>query len=380
MELPFTKTGITFKTYFIRQLAGKLTVQAPDGSMPAGHNGPYHDPETPVRNTSHYLIAWLKAYELSDDHRFVAAAERCLDYLVDCPYRNDYTYHHRTKPGKDKCNGLIGPAWNIEALIYAAHKLHRTDAFELARHIFRIHPFDEKLGVWHKVEPDGEILPIDHTFNHQLWFAAAAYPLTDDCPAAAHQLETFLGSLHNKMAITRKGRIIHNLWLRENRLRNRAKRILKPAFRKAMRLKEIGYQSFNLYALAMLKQAGASFPSRVDKRIPKLITYLESTEFQQGIHQNKAGFPYNCPGWEIPVALRTLQDYKSHDQRAATHAPQNLPVCRNWIEQQINYGLKKQDKPQKQQLIEDPVTYAARIYETARFDRELFKLAVNRQP
>ena len=379
MELPFSQTGITFKTYFIRQMAGKLTAQAKDGSMPAGHNGPYHDPETPVRNTSHYLIAWLKAYELSDDQRFVAAAERCLEYLVNCPHRGDYTYHHRTKPGKDKCNGLIGPAWNIEALLYAAHKLNRTDAFELARQLFILHPFDENRSVWHRVEPDGETLPIDHTFNHQLWFAAAAYPMADDCPVAASRLEAFLNSLHNKMAITRKGRIIHNLWLRENRLRNRAKRILKPAFRQAMQLKEIGYQSFNLYALAMLKQAGASLPSRVDKRIPKLIAYLGSSEFQQGILQSAAGFPYNCPGWEIPVALRTLQDHNTHNPQRATQDPQNLPICRNWIEQQINYSVTKQH-PSHKQLIEDPATYAARIYETARFDKELFGLAVNRQP
>ena len=30
-------------------------LQAGDGSMPAGHNGPHNDPETPVRNTAHWI-------------------------------------------------------------------------------------------------------------------------------------------------------------------------------------------------------------------------------------------------------------------------------------------------------------------------------------
>lgn len=33
-----------------------IKLQAEDGSMPAGHNGPHNDPETPVRNTAHWCI------------------------------------------------------------------------------------------------------------------------------------------------------------------------------------------------------------------------------------------------------------------------------------------------------------------------------------
>ncbi|WP_295101702.1 hypothetical protein [uncultured Candidatus Kuenenia sp.] len=38
-----------------------LQLQAKDGSFPQGCNGPYHDPETPARNTAHWLITMLKA-------------------------------------------------------------------------------------------------------------------------------------------------------------------------------------------------------------------------------------------------------------------------------------------------------------------------------
>ena len=37
-----------------------LAIQKKDGSIPAGFNGPYHDTETPVRNTSHYLMLFLR--------------------------------------------------------------------------------------------------------------------------------------------------------------------------------------------------------------------------------------------------------------------------------------------------------------------------------
>jgi hypothetical protein len=41
-----------------------LRFQKEDGSFPPGYNGSYDDPETPVRNTGHWLITFLKAYEI----------------------------------------------------------------------------------------------------------------------------------------------------------------------------------------------------------------------------------------------------------------------------------------------------------------------------
>ena len=44
-----------------------LKLQRDDGSMPPGWNGPYRQQETPVRNTAHWLITFLKAYEITED-------------------------------------------------------------------------------------------------------------------------------------------------------------------------------------------------------------------------------------------------------------------------------------------------------------------------
>ena len=61
--------------------AAAIALQAPDGAMPPGHNGPYHDPETPVRNTSHWLITFLKAHDISGRKQFLEAV-RCSHHLI----------------------------------------------------------------------------------------------------------------------------------------------------------------------------------------------------------------------------------------------------------------------------------------------------------
>ncbi len=49
--------------------------------MPAGHNGPYIDKETPVRNSAHWGMIFLKAYQLTDDKTYLDQAKKCVDFL-----------------------------------------------------------------------------------------------------------------------------------------------------------------------------------------------------------------------------------------------------------------------------------------------------------
>ncbi len=59
-----------------------LHLQLEDGSFPPGCNGPYHDQETPVRNTAHWLITMLKAYEISNEARFKDSSWNAVQYLL----------------------------------------------------------------------------------------------------------------------------------------------------------------------------------------------------------------------------------------------------------------------------------------------------------
>ena len=57
-----------------------LSRQRDDGSFPPGHNGPYHDPETPVRNTAHYLYLYAALYEKTKNGAYRYAVLKSLYY------------------------------------------------------------------------------------------------------------------------------------------------------------------------------------------------------------------------------------------------------------------------------------------------------------
>lgn len=356
----------TLREIYLRIMKVALTHQCADGSMPSGHNGPYFDIETPIRNTSHYLIAFLRARELSGEMGYYSAAERCLSYLLaNNPYRKIHTFHQRTKVGKDHCNGLIGPAWNMEALLYAADKLNNQHARNLARELFLLHPFDEEDCIWYRVEPDGQVLTCDGTFNHQLWFAACAAPLATDTPEAADLIIRFLDKLKVNWATARNGRIIHSLWLKNRRWRERIKRIVKPEYRRSIILKEVGYHAFNLYAFALLADSPVQWPKGLRARVDRAVVYLYHPEYTSLIEQSIYGFPYNPPGWEVMYSLLQLSEFEFE-----------LEEVKRWLIRQFKKNLDFNSFTLKYNT-EDEATMTARIYECARFPNHWYDLKLN---
>jgi hypothetical protein len=120
----------------------------------------------------------------------------------------EYDYCHLISGGKDKCNGLIGPAWTMESLLIASKELARKDLADLAADIFLLHKFDEKRGLWHVRDIDGEILSLDYTFNHQLWFAAIGSMFDKKAYPAIHgQVEIFIDRLGHNFNVYRNSSI-----------------------------------------------------------------------------------------------------------------------------------------------------------------------------
>ena len=114
-----------------------LKLQDNNGSFPPGHNGPYHDPETPVRNSGHWLITFAKCFSLTGKSVFrerVVGAGKYLMSKTARPY--GHSFHHRNKNNKDRCNGLIGQAWTIEAIAQAAMTLEDESYSDLAEDVF----------------------------------------------------------------------------------------------------------------------------------------------------------------------------------------------------------------------------------------------------
>ncbi len=342
------------------------------GSMPSGHNGPYYDPETPVRNTSHWLITFLKAYSISKEQKFKNAAYKTVKYLCSEEVRPmKAAFWHRKNQKKDLCNGLIGQAWTIEALVIAAIELEMPELIALAEEVFLLHPFHEDNVLWERVSVDGTYLGYDVTFNHQLWFAAAGSLLAHHTKGEVEsQVCYFMEHLDKHLEVHPSGLIKHLISmklfikrkifnLRIKLSREKLKRLTNlmqmseiAKHRKYMTQKEIGYHSFNLYAFALIKKQYPNNSFWNNNKIKKALTYAQSEEYWNRIKDSKYSYPYNPPGFETAFALDVFYpDQISQQEKWLT---EQFSRSYNFEQNMMNIGT------------EDTATYAARIYEATR--------------
>ncbi len=368
-------------TEFIKNLSdGVLTSQNADGAFPPGHNGPYHDPETPLRNTSHWLItlAYIARHS-SEPNKYISHIKRAAEFLNSQEARPfGYSFHHRKGNNKNKCNGLIGQAWTIEALAEAAAILENPEYTTIAEALFLQHRFNERYGLWNQLEIDGTILPIDKTFNHQLWFAASGASLAGEKrKKIKDRLTQFMDHLPENLTILENGLIFHKIARTlfydraDNNLSFKLKKSIKlmlrklPSYKNRQRrhtiYKSVGYHAFNMYAFARLEHQMPEHPFWHSPTFEKTTHYMRSANYKDALDDNKYGFPYNPPGFEIPLALASLTDMQD-DKRIAE--------IKWWLEEQIEkcYNLDEQALSKN---TEDPATLTARIYELTRLPNEI---------
>ncbi|NLE46604.1 MAG: agl cluster protein AglQ [Chloroflexi bacterium] len=340
-----------------------LSLQA-DGRLPAGHNGPYQDLETPVRNTSHWLITFVKAFEITGDQRFAQAAHRAVSYLCSNDARPcGATFWHRKNPEKDSCNGLIGQAWTIEALAAAAKALHCDECQRVAESVFMLHPFDADLGLWRRVSVDGSYLSLDGTLNHQIWFAAAgALLLPSQDPRVGERVDRFVQRLVANLKMYPSGLIRHPLVGARPVQRyvvEIARQVVRlpwgagrEAIGRELYRKAIGYHAFNLYALALLHRSVPDDPFWQSVQMKRALRFVGTEEYAQDLQNNRYGYPYNPPGFEVPFALEVFEYGTCAEQE-------------RWASQQI---LLCYDSASRMMCLntEDPLTHAARLYEATR--------------
>lgn len=293
-----------------------LLLQSENGSFPSGHNGPYFDIETPLRNTAHYLFLLSALYIKTKDERYKIAGQKAADYFFSKEARPfNQTFFLRNKNEKDKCNGLIGQAWVIEALINASIAFNRDDYYRLADEIFFLHPWDENLNIWKRVETDGSVLAFDVTFNHQLWFAAAGSMLYKS-DLARFRVSKFLNNVLSNLELYKDGVIFHastmgtfkNYFLSDRRcfLLELKRRIFNKVRFKKLYLKSVGYHAFNLYALSILFK---SFPDAAIWSNPKLKYVIEmrnNKSFLDALNSSEFAYKYNVSGLEMAFAVETF--------------------------------------------------------------------------
>ncbi|MFM7312529.1 MAG: hypothetical protein ACKO0M_05070 [Cyanobium sp.] len=359
--------------------AGSLAGQAEDGSFPAGWNGPYRDPETPVRNTAHWLFLLLRCWAWTGEERWRAAALRALAYLTSKDARPmGASFWCRRKPQKDFCNGLVGQAWALEGLLEAQRLLDDERALVLAGAVFHAHPFCTRRAAWHCLHVDGHRGRIDPTFNHQLWFAVQAGELADRGDAEAGScLQAFLARLPGRLLLYPSGLIRHEnpYWQVRQPLESglaglRLARSL-PSER-GLHAKSVGYHAFNTTALAQLLRWDRSGALRSSGRLQRAFAHLGSGTYRRRIAAAPYGYEYNPPGFEVPVSL-VLADRNGLDTRNGldrTPHPPAADLIVSWLETQVRHG-RDPATGQFSRGSGDPATAAARLYEATRLDPAL---------
>lgn len=336
--------------------------QAADGSQPPGTNGPYRDSETPVRCTSHWLITYLWSYTKSHDPLFKTSALAGCRYLMSPPARPyGFTFHCRTSPGKDKCSGLIGQAWAMEALA----AVHLPDADALAQEIFFMHRFHPQYKLWHRREITGSHLPIDATLNHQIWFAAAASLLHN--PQINQRLMEFLDQLDTHLTLLPDGTIFHPVvsvygaqtrfsWLKWAANGFKLAKMDRNQVQRKLEYKSVGYHIFVLYGLAVLHQAFPTHSFFKSEKFHTATRLIFQKDFTDRLQTNQFGAGYNPVGFEFPLLTQTF--FPASPQR-----DQNEKL---WLNFQFKTTYNARSRSFNKNTL-DPVTLTARIYELTRW-------------
>ncbi len=360
-----------------------LALQDQQGALPAGHNGPYHHNDTPLRATAHWAILFIKVWELTGQERFREAAIKCCDYLTG-PSARPYGKGFLCKVNQP--NGLISPAWVLEALAIAATKLGVSKYRDVGMEVFNLYPFDQQSGLWIAINADGSSQPtqklfyqqekmyihITDTFNHILWFALAGLLLaTPGHGEVIEKLDCFFNRLPAYFKVYDSGCICHRVYAEQG------KRQRDPA----MAHKELPYHCFSLYAYGVIRRLRpdlAVFRAGAFKSALRFVCTDEhyrallDTRFEQAISgaapmrkklsHNRFGFAYNVTGFEAAFVLHAFRDF--YDFAVAES-------MRKWCSEQVRRcfdfatGLLERDT-------EDPRLLAARLYEATRLpDMEL---------
>ncbi|MDR1386937.1 MAG: hypothetical protein LBJ44_05000 [Propionibacteriaceae bacterium] len=351
------------------------------GSALSGRNGPYGNTDTPVRNTAHWLMSLAYLWEKTGRESYLEVLHIFARYLRD---------EWRGSSGAIQCmidarfgyiNGAIGQAWVIEALVRAAQVLKDETFFHAAVQLFLTQRFIGDVGLWSKVELDGNDDGIDPVFNHQLWFAAAGAQILSYRPQSdvCNYLRIFLARLPINFRIYQSGLIRHFVdapWLRPLPPRQRARLTVREAKRtvvaplglfhdKYRRLRfEEGYHWFNLLGFGIIHNVFPKDPFwRSDSFLRALEYGLNETRVRLACSLPDADnmavrashplnpylYGYNSPGFEFSSILRLFGLSENRLEEDLWQRSLTLGLDRHSMMFSINTS--------------DPETLTARLYE-----------------
>ncbi len=356
------KYNLLYKGKFIDSISSMIDINCYKSFFPGGHNGPYIDLESPVRNTAHTLTSCSIAYSLTSDTKYKDLCQNLYHYLThDCPFLIDGRYILRQSEGKDSCNGVIGPAWVAESFYIYGSIFSNHEAIEKGDQIIADCKFDSKKRLWYRSDPVLGQLSFDRTYNHQAYFAAVAAKSSVD--KLHKNARSFLDFSEDKaFSVNDSGLINHTIRsIRPDYRRDLVQKIFfkyhfhnaKKPYKLEKDKRNLGYHLYDLYALALLKMNIPDHSIWKSQKIKSSLDFV-TKEFLVSLEDNKYAFPYNAPGFELPLISLAFQDT----------APVLKDLVQPAFEKQVELTWNDSTKMFSRNTV-DPFTLNARVYELA---------------
>lgn len=355
-------------SYFKEQIQHHLEfIKRP---VESGHNGPYHDNETVIRNLSHSILSISYFYRQTNNNDYKKLlVERANEILSKLYKLENGLYKIRLSENKDKTNGVIGQAWVIEAFVESYRTTNEKKYIKEAIKIFHNVKFDNRQNVWFIEGEDDK--KIDRTLNHQLWFAMAGSLILDvhSDEKIRLRISSFLKSITQRIKIHRSGLIVHPLFLNDIKgnlikLNYYLKKFMSFfTGSKNQIIKENGYHLFNVYAIAIIKLQFQDWDLYKTNKFRKIVSYSFSEELLESLYQsstskiNLYGYPYNAPAFELPVIYFVLQNQLSEDVKE---------IIYRYLENQISLTYSSETGLFDENT-NDILTLNYRFYELLRF-------------
>lgn len=295
-------------------------------SVIPGHNGPYNDKETDVRNISHSILSICYYIRHTQIANYTSLLNERVNQLLYSQYKlENGLFKIRISEKKDSTNGVIGQAWVIESLVegykVTNNEKYLYEAINLSKNV----GFNYIKKVW--FIDDGNEKKIDRTLNHQLWFAMAVSLILEvhSDNDLKEKIELFLSNVMKKIKIHRNGLILHPLFL--NDLKGYLMKLnyyiifFKNLFQKSskQRIKENGYHLFNVYAFAIINKNYKDWSFFKTNMFNKILNYSFSNTLINELSNNPPrkvnlyGYSYNAPAFELPIIYFIFKNKLSED-------------------------------------------------------------------
>lgn len=364
---------------FLRECAdARLEEFSRNGHAAPGHNGPYRIAETPVRNTSHWLITYAYLWKTTGEEKYRTVCRLFWEYLLaELKKSRSGAIRCLDDPKAADClNGTIGQAWTIEALTYAYDVFREEACLDGAFRIYRSQVFDPETGFWKRTGPDGQVLGYDLTVNHQVWFCYAGLLLLKyrQDPEIRKQTERFLERIQNEYFGVHASGLVKHFGCMTRFRPQFAKHYVKQHVKYiGLQLKvfdgkkvdlirqEEGYHLFELFGYALIARLYPDYPLFQSPAFRKALDYGTDVgrlnrilNVQEPEKMNPYAYGYNSPAFEEPTAELVFRG-KADEEKALDLLELQKRLTWNGETRMLDRGT------------DDADTLTARIYEYVHF-------------